>query len=764
MTTKTLYKLAIVLALLPGFCQAQVRPNINSFTSAQRTQLVNAMMEYIDATSVQKHCIHVMTTGGHIHSDFDFLPFHRVYLEGMEDYIQSKGPAYAIYIPLPKWDPSTVVPTEFQVVDPDCASISCDAGHPASSCGTAVNWNPGIAQPGFLSLPVQAGINNDLCDWNMNPTAPSTANCCSNGLSRVIEGQGPNPVSSTYHNSVHGTMGGIMGNFRSPAAPIFWLWHAFVDDVWKTWECGCPQSGMAGTFDLYMKDTDKEVESERDRGEEPNIDNGPMWESEDIWVRNQNDGFTNQQHQNPEYMALPGNFNYVYVQVRNRGCIANAGTEMLELSWAKAGTALSWPSFWNGSITSPALMGNLISTQPIPVIQPGGSAIIEFAWQPPNPAIYAPIGTDPIFWANEPWHFCLLARILTPADPMTFVETTNLYANVKNNNNIIWKNLTVVDLNPANIVSPGGGWITDAKNVGAIIRVGDAWDKGGVYNLELQNPPTYRGNPVTAEAEVKVILDEPLWRIWQAGGYQGTNVGIANANKREIVVKNSPASLNNLRFRPNEQYLAHVGFHFIADRLSGQQDFYFQALQRNTLTKELVGGEKFHIKVPGKDRRFVANAGTDLMVSRYSKVNLSAIDIGQPATYNWYDEAGKLIHSGKELSVSADVSEKYKLEVIAKRDGVKDYDVVEVKVKPHEIVAISPNPANNNVLVKYKLSDAKSAYLMLQRPYASIQNQYILNLSQSQTTINVSGLAKGTYSVILVCDGTATDVKSLVVQ
>jgi hypothetical protein len=339
-----------------------------------------------------------------------------------------------------------------------------------------------------------------------------------------------------------------------------------------------------------------------------------------------------------------------------------------------------------------------------------------------------------------------------------------LYANVKNNNNIIWKNLTVVDLNPINIVNPGGGgWIADAKKTGAVIRVGDAWNRGGVYNLELQNPPTYRGNPVTAEAEVQIILDEPLWRIWETGGYQGTNVAILNATKRQIVVRNSPASLNNLRFRANEQYLAHVSFHFLADKLSGQREFYFQAIQRNTLTKEPVGGEKFHIKIPGRDG-FFANAGIDLLVSRYSKVNLKAMDIGEPATYNWYDEAGNLIHSGKELSVSADVTEKYKLEVIAKRDGVKDYDVVEVKVKSHEIVAISPNPANNNVLVKYKLSGAKSAYLILQRPYASIQNQYILNLSQSQTTVNVSGLARGTYSVILVCDGTATDVKSLVVQ
>lgn len=44
---------AIVMATM--HVQAQVRPDIYRFNSAQRTMLVNAMMEYIDAEVVQKH-------------------------------------------------------------------------------------------------------------------------------------------------------------------------------------------------------------------------------------------------------------------------------------------------------------------------------------------------------------------------------------------------------------------------------------------------------------------------------------------------------------------------------------------------------------------------------------------------------------------------------------------------------------------------------------------------------------------------------------
>lgn len=44
------------------------------------------------------------------------------------------------------------------------------------------------------------------------------------------------------------------------------------------------------------------------------------------------------------------------------------------------------------------------------------------------------------------------------------------------------------------------------------------------------------------------------------------------------------------------------------------------------------------------------------------------------------------------------------------------------------------------------------------------QFNYILNLAQDQISFNVSGYQTGAYNAILVCDGKATDIKTLVVQ
>ena len=73
-----------------------------------------------------------------------------------------------------------------------------------------------------------------------------------------------------------------------------------------------PPTAVAGS-DLWSKDVSD------DFGAEPDTSAQPMYISDDIWVRNANDGIANQDHQNPEYGS---GTTFVYVRVRNRGCTA----------------------------------------------------------------------------------------------------------------------------------------------------------------------------------------------------------------------------------------------------------------------------------------------------------------------------------------------------------------------------------------------------------------------------------------------------------
>jgi hypothetical protein len=83
-------------------------------------------------------------------------------------------------------------------------------------------------------------------------------------------------------------------------------------------------------------------------------------------VRNQPDGYTVQEHENPEYQQSDSV--YVYVRVRNKSCVASTGNEQLSLYWSKASSWSSWPQNWDGSQPT---IGNKISTKLIPKLQPG---------------------------------------------------------------------------------------------------------------------------------------------------------------------------------------------------------------------------------------------------------------------------------------------------------------------------------------------------------------------------------------------------------
>lgn len=497
------------------------------------------------------------------------------------------------------------------------------------------------------------------------------------------------------------------------------------------------QQMYSPTLDLYVKDTPGDL------GIEPNTISPYMWASEDIWVRNYNDGGL--VHQNPDYS--PTNPNYVYVRVRNKSCVASTGNERLKLYWAKAGTSLAWPMSWNGTyFVGGVLMGKQIGALagiPIPALQPGQETIIAFAWNVPNPADYAPIN-------SEPWHFCLLTRIETANDPMTFPETADLNLNVKNNNNIAWKNVTVVD-----VLANG--------SIGGVVGVGNPTRVPKKYVLEFiaENIPDVR--PIFEQAQVGIKMDERLYRAWQQGG--AVTRGLVEGRERmAFQVRTDYATLNNIVFQPEELGTLNLTFAFNSEDTTPQQ-FVYHIVQRDLETGEVVGGETYLVnKGKPRGRRLFADAGNDKKANRDEIVTFSAAQLNEAVIYNWYDSEGKLVYQGKDLTVAVDVAKKYKLEVVALADGAKEYAEVAVTLNPSALGGIAPNPAQDNVTVAYKLNDTGSAYLSIIGSYGAnrASNNYILDVKNTEINIDISNYPSGLYTVALISNGKIVDAKKLV--
>jgi hypothetical protein len=225
--------------------------------------------------------------------------------------------------------------------------------------------------------------------------------------------------------------------------------------------------------DVWMKDTWS------DTGEEPDplTASEYMSKSPYIWVRNSQDVnlIYQHQHQKPQY----GSTNWVYVKLHNGGATTTSGN--LELYWANTSTSLIWPTAWT-----------LLKSTPVNSFDAGSTRVVETKW------------------TNLPakGSYCMIARWNSTADPMTHAETSNINYNVRYNNNIIWRNLEIVDL------------VSDTSaDVMFIVRI--AGERERATSLAIRPPWNDVENSFILHGQVIVRFDERLMAAWRRGGGAG---------------------------------------------------------------------------------------------------------------------------------------------------------------------------------------------------------------------------------------------------
>jgi pregnancy-associated plasma protein-A len=325
----------------------------------------------------------------------------------------------------------------------------------------------------------------------------------------------------------------------------------------------------ASAADLFAQDTPEDV------GNEPNSESTHMYKSPDIWIRNKKDGLTNHEHQNP----IASQKNYLYVRIRNRGC-QDAGSANVKVYWAKASSGLSWPKPWDGSVTNPALMGGPAGTKSTGTVKGRAYKVLEFEWTPPDPGNYASFGADRA-------HFCLLARIETSSTTpfgMSTAETGTLWDNVKNNNNIVWKNITIAKN------APSGG-----KE--AAVTAGNFSDDRTVNKLKFYIPRKEGEPDIFLWGMIHLNLGDELFERWQESG--GRSRGIEILDPPMVQIYENDAFIEGITLFPGEFPTLNFNFLFFAQGKAPGRNVYQLEMEQYEMTRRrevLIGGVTLMIK------------------------------------------------------------------------------------------------------------------------------------------------------------------------
>lgn len=321
------------------------------------------------------------------------------------------------------------------------------------------------------------------------------------------------------------------------------------------------------TSDLYMKDTPLDV------GVEPNPDPGPMWVSQDIWVRpDSSSGFSDDTHVNPTH----GQSSWVFVRIRNKGCQPASGT--LKVYWSKASTGLSWPQNWVNYVPmvtncpSGVVYGDQIGPGIAINVLPNQEVRVPIHWLPPNPSDFTCAGP-------EPGHFCLLARLET-SQGMSYAEGTDVNANVNSNNRIIWKNLTVLEGSQEKLVEP------------VIVR--NVLNKAAITKLSFEIPEAECQESFFKYGTVDVYLGNELAQKWSRGGKIGG--GVQNVDRMTLRILKPNAWIGNLLLGPKEMHTIRVRFNLLKTPILTRNVFNLDLIQSASTRNKTVGGVRFTVR------------------------------------------------------------------------------------------------------------------------------------------------------------------------
>ncbi|MDT4897284.1 MAG: hypothetical protein QOH25_2361 [Acidobacteriota bacterium] len=292
---------------------------------------------------------------------------------------------------------------------------------------------------------------------------------------------------------------------------------------------------------VWMKDTWNDTGVEPD----PNTASEDMWKSPYIWVRNTQDTslLHQHEHQNPQH----GSPNWVYVKLHNGGDASASGT--LELYWAHAATGLSWQTDWT-----------LLASIPVSGFTAHSTKIVEQQWN-------SLPGTG---------HYCMVARWVSAADPMTTPETMDINHNVRGNNNLVWRNLEIVDM--AGDESDDESFIV--RNV----------EQGRSATTLLIRPPAKElQNSFLQYGEVRVKLDGTLMKAWRRGGAMAC--GVEFDGSYLFITDPNGARLSNLLLEPGATGRVKIRFRKLPT--TPRRQFIVDAVQ--LAQRNVIGGVSFEI-------------------------------------------------------------------------------------------------------------------------------------------------------------------------
>lgn len=457
------------------------------------------------------------------------------------------------------------------------------------------------------------------------------------------------------------------------------------------------------------------------------------WANPYIWIRNQNDGKSNQSTENP-IVNEDHSWVYIYTKVRNRGVKPYKGNgRHIAYCWTKSSLMITsdmWKGFLNGNYDSEkGIYGNRINSKRITdIINPGDTTIIEKR--------YYFMDDDFEAVSTSKFNMCVLAFLSAKPNNYEFPVTSDGFADLARSSKLAQNNTLVM--------------APDLNNYGVLPEVTmlNYKDHENWFSIKVQ--PDEDTSELFSKAEINLVFSSDIAHSLNDQTLRNDSVYRDYNNFRKFRMLGKSSRINSMHFTANQAELFNLTCNFNAEEEITKPKIYdLNLMVVDENSGDTVGGQRFRIVSKSRKPISASVEKTQVGTGRYS---LSLNNVSEDCLYEWYDKNGKLIGSGSSLEIPAnsDASE-YRVKIIAKSDGAVIYrnvktsglQVIDNIVTSGDGLTVNlKTPASNRLQVQ--LSSVTDTHPIVSKP---------VEKGEMSCRMEISNFPTGFYQISLLSDG-----------
>ena len=489
---------------------------------------------------------------------------------------------------------------------------------------------------------------------------------------------------------------------------------------------------LLDTASLYVRDNLQDV------GYNIHTSSGTFWNSPDIWVRNDDDGFYFKE--NDHLLVGSDEKLYIYVRVNNRGYRNYVDpSKYLHLYWKENSLNMSKDAIFG---TGSPYGGKITTLSLDTAIAVDTSCIYRYVWQLPSTLVSRAASNGSILDIE------VLALVNDYSTSVVPDDACGMIA-LREHSNVAMRKENTILPSLGVYVDGGGMMVYQAKRVVTIPIYVNAVDNNAISKITLISDLSSSGSSFSF-CDYYLELSPGIYNL--SSNLSRTNITTTNSAPRKYKLN---AAGSSFEFKVPQNGVDSLIFYCEYNNRAPASDInHILHLKMTNSSDSIIDVETYTIKI---DATGGTGPGIIMLNGNDGSCQLVATDISEPSRIEWFNPQDELIGESDTLCLNASRQQgEYTLRVASEKTGAVAYATAIIHDES-AIESISPNPFNGQFTVRLSHPAVANTIIRLS-PLSGNGRvaEYPVIVGEREVAVSAENGQSGIYIINLIENGRLT--------